>query len=135
MAIVGFNFNKITAEKKSAVKGKIKINNNVSIKDVSSMDFSIGSTKQKGLKYGYEFTAKFEPNLGSIVIQGDVLSLEEASKVDEILKQWKKSKKVGNEFMVPIMNTILSKCNIKALILSQDLNLPAPLQMPRVKAK
>jgi hypothetical protein len=135
MPIIGFNFNKITAEKKTAPKGKISINNNVAIKDVSSMDFNIGSTKQKGIRYEYEFTSKYEPKLGSIVIVGDVLALEEAKTVDEIVGGWKKNKKIEKKHMVPVMNTILSKCNIKALILSQDLNLPAPVQMPKVEPK
>lgn len=133
MAIVGFNFNKIIAERKSAPKGKVNISNNVSLKEVSAMDFNIGSTKQKGLRYTYEFISKFEPKIGNITIEGDVLALDDANKVEEILKEWKKNKKVNKDAIVPIMNMILSKCNIKALILSQDVNLPAPLQLPRVK--
>ncbi len=86
MAIVSITFNKISAEHKVGASGKINISNNVSVKDVSEADFNIGSLKQKGLKYSYEFASKFEPNVGSIVIEGDVLAVEDAKKVSDILK-------------------------------------------------
>lgn len=133
MAIVNITFNKISAERRAGVLGKINISNNVSVKDVSEADFNIGSTKQKGLKYSYEFSSKFEPKVGSIIIEGDVLVLEETKKVNEILKGWKKNKKIDKEILAPVINMILSKCNIKALILSQDVNLPSPIPLPRVK--
>jgi len=48
---------------------------------------------------------------------------------------WKKDKKIPQEITANIINTVLIKSNIKTLALSQEVNLPPHLQMPRVKAK
>lgn len=133
MAIVGFDFTKIDAEKKSLVKGKIKINNNVSIKKVEGIDLSLGKEKKNSLKFSFEFSCKYEPELGFINLNGDVIYMEEANKVKEILDYWKKEKKLPKEVSNVVLNTILSRSNIKALIISQDINLPSPIPMPKVQ--
>ena len=94
MAIVGFNFTKVDAQRNANVTGKVSINNNVAIKDVEKADLAVGSDKQAGLKFSFEFTSKFEPKLGSIDLKGDVLAIESAEIVEEIVKGWKKDKKV-----------------------------------------
>ena len=35
--------------------------------------------------------------------------------------------------MAGLLNTILTKCNVQALILSQEVNLPPPIPMPKVQ--
>jgi hypothetical protein len=133
MAVIGFNFNKITVEKKEINKGKVNISNNVAIKNIEQKDISLGKDKQDALKFKFEFTSKYEPGLGSILLGGDVLFLTDAKKSKEVLDGWKKDKKVPKEIMANILNTVLSRCNIQALILSQEVNLPPPIPMPKVK--
>lgn len=131
--IVGFGFTKLSAEKNEKVQGKIDINNNVSVKDVVEDNLALGKDKQNILKFVFEFTANYEPSVGKILFEGEVLYLEEPKKVKEILSAWKKDKKVQKEIMGGILNTILTKCNIQALILSQEVNLPPPIPMPKVQ--
>ena len=132
--IVGFGFTKLSAERNEAAKGKIDINNNVTIKDVKEDDFSFGKDKQQNvLKFIFEFTSKYEPNIGTILFEGELLYLEEPKKTKEILNGWKKDKKVPKELMAGLLNTILTKCNVQALILSQEINLPPPIPMPKVQ--
>ena len=133
--IVGFGFTKITAERKEAAKGKIDINNNVTIKNVEESDLSLGKDKQSILKFIFEFTSKYEPAIGSIMFEGEILYLEEPKKIKEILNSWKKDKKVPKELMTGLLNTILAKCNVQALIVSQEINLPPPIPMPRVQVQ
>lgn len=135
MVVVGFNFTKINVERKSNVKGKIKISNNVTMKDVSQQELSLGKAKENGLKFTFEFTSKYDPDIGEISLTGEVISIEEEKKAKEILKEWKKSKKVPQDIMTNILNHVLTKCNIKALILSQDMNLPPPIPLPSVQPK
>ncbi|MFH1591138.1 MAG: hypothetical protein ABIC95_04390 [archaeon] len=132
MTIVGFNFTKIRVEKTDAIKGKINISNNVSIKEVTETDLSLGTAKQKGIKFSFVFSSSYEPKIGVIELEGDVLSLEEAKKVKEILDSWKKDKQVPKETMTQILNNVLAKCNIEALLLSREVNLPPPIPMPKV---
>ena len=134
MTIVGFNFTKIEAEKKEMIKGKININNNVHINKVEEKDLSLGSQKQKVLTFNFEFTAKYDPNIGSIKFTGDVLFMDDIKKIKEILDGWKKNKKLPKEIMPSILNTVLNKCNIQALILSELINLPPPIPLPKLQA-
>ena len=131
--IVGFSFTKLSAEKHEAAKGKIDINNNVSIKDIQESDFSLGKEKQNVVKFIFEFTSNYEPKVGTILFEGEILYLEDPKKIKEILSSWKKEKKVPQEMMAMLLNTILTKCNVQALILSQEINLPPPIPMPKVQ--
>jgi len=132
--IVGFGFTKLSAEKNEAAKGKIDINNNVSIKDVQEDSFNLGKDKQQNvLKFTFEFTSKYEPNVGTMLFEGELLYMEEPKKVKELFNSWKKDKKLPKELMADLLNTILTKCNVQALILSQEINLPAPIPLPKVQ--
>jgi len=132
MTIIGFNFTKIEAEKKELIKGKININNNVSIKNVEEKKMSLSGDKQKVLSFTFEFIAKYDPNVGSISFKGNVLLMEDSKKVKDLLDEWKKDKKLPKEVMPNILNTIMNKCNIQALILSEQINLPPPIPMPKL---
>ena len=131
--IVGFGFTKLSAEKNESAKGKIDINNNVTIKDVKEDSFSFGKDKQNILKFIFEFTSKYEPNVGSILFEGELLYMEEPKKIKEILSSWKKDKRIEKELMAGLLNTVLTRCNVQALILSQEINLPSPIPMPKVQ--
>ncbi|MBD3163992.1 hypothetical protein GF323_02230 [Candidatus Woesearchaeota archaeon] len=133
MTIVGFNFTKMEVEKASPASGKVNISNNVAVKDIAETDLSVGSERQKAIKFMFEFTSKYEPKVGKILLGGEVLFLEDSEKVKKILTDWKKDKKIEKELMSNILNTVLAKCNVKALILSQDVSLPSPIPLPKVK--
>ncbi|MBI2101786.1 hypothetical protein HYT53_04200 [Candidatus Woesearchaeota archaeon] len=131
--IVGFGFTKLSAQRNEAGKGKIDINNNVTIKSVEEADISLGKNNQNVIKFLFEFTSKYEPNVGAILFEGELLYMEDSKKAKEILASWKKDKKIPKELMAGLLNTILTKCNIQALILSQEINLPAPIPLPKVQ--
>ena len=133
MTIIGFNYSKIEAEKRELAKGKININNNVSISKVDENKLALGNEKQKVLSFTFEFIAKYDPNIGSIKLTGEVLYMGDPNKVKEILSEWKKSKKLPKDIMPNILNTVLNKCNIQALILSERMNLPPPVQLPKLQ--
>ncbi|MBI2659814.1 hypothetical protein HYX07_01495 [Candidatus Woesearchaeota archaeon] len=61
--------------------------------------------------------------------------MEEQKKAKEILGNWKKDKKLPKEMMAGLLNTILTKCNVQALILSQQVNLPPPIPLPKVQVQ
>ena len=135
MAIIGFNFTKMNIEKKKPVKGSVSINNNIKIIDVKENEVSIGSSEQKTLKFVFEFTTKFEPGIGLIELVGETMFLSDNKNVDEIYAGWKKDKKVPQDVMTSVLNTALNKCNVQALFLSQQLNLPSPIPLPKVQAE
>lgn len=55
--------------------------------------------------------------------------------VKEILAVWKKDKKVSDAIMAQILNMALNKCNVKALVLADDLSLPPPIPLPKIESK
>lgn len=134
MAIVGFEFTNISAKKNKKKKGSsVSINNNISIESVELSDATVGSKDQKLIVYGFTFKSTYEPDLGSIQVSGEVLSLENKKIAEDIEKSWKKDKKVPPEHMKNIISSALNKCNIQALIVSQTVNLPPPIPLPKVQ--
>jgi len=132
MVVVGFNFTKINVERKNPLKGKVKITNNIAIKKVEIKDLALGKAKQQGLKFTFEFVTKYEPSFGEINLVGDILYMDQEKKIKEVTDSWKKNKSVPKDVMAQILNNILNKCNIQALILSQQINMPAPIPLPKV---
>ncbi|MBI4438859.1 hypothetical protein HY640_02925 [Candidatus Woesearchaeota archaeon] len=131
--IIGFSFNKITALKKNPITGQVDINNNALIRDVQESDFPLGKQKQKGLTFKFEFTSKYEPDIGELMLEGEILYLGDQKTHDEVIKSWKKSRNVPKPIMAEMMDTVLTRCNVEAIILSRDVNLPPPLPLPKVK--
>ena len=134
MTIVRINVHKVNAERNLLAKGgQIKINNNVAIKNVEEMDFLVDG--KKGLKFTFSFSCSYEPDLGKIEVEGQVLYVENEKKITEIKSGWDKNKRVPVEVMEQIVNAALHKGNIQAIKISEDVSLPSPLPLPKVKAK
>jgi hypothetical protein len=132
MTVVGLNFTKFLAEKSKPIKGQISIKNNVSITGISESKLNIDA-KKKALKFEFVYNADYEPGIGKIEIGGEVIFLADEKTAKEALDKWKKEKKAPSEVGKSVMNHALSKCNIQAIVLSKDLNLPAPIQLPKIK--
>ena len=134
MTIVKINLHKVIAERDLKAKGgQIKINNNVSLINVEDMDFSVEG--KKGLKFTFGFNCSYEPNLGKIEVEGQVLYVDEDKKIDEVKEGWEKEKRVPMDIMEQIVNAALHKGNIQAIKISEEVNLPSPLPLPKVKTQ
>ncbi len=132
MAVVKINLHKVNAERNLNAKGgQIKINNNVSIKDVEDLSFVVDG--KKGLKVTFAFNCAYEPNLGKIDVEGQVLYVDSDKKVSKTKAEWEKDKRVPVEVMEEIINAALHKGNIQAIKISEDVNLPSPLPLPKVR--
>lgn len=132
MTIVGFNFIKVKAEKKNPAKGKININNTIKVTDIKESDLSLDKSKM-GLKVEVEFVSSYDPDIGSISLTGEVLLIEDSKKAGLIVKSWKDKKVLPQDSTTSILNVALTKSNVEALILSQLVNLPPPVQLPKVQ--
>jgi hypothetical protein len=135
MPIIGFNFTKISVERKGDVAGKISIGNNISITNVAQKDLALGDIKQKGARFSFEFSVGYEPKIASILMTGDILYAGDDKKIEEILSQWKKNKQVAPDVTVEVLNSALVRCNIQALVLSKEMGLPIPIPLPKVSAE
>jgi len=135
MVIIGFSFTKMNVERKAPISGKISISNNVSIKKVEEHKLALGAGKESALRFTFEFTSSYKPDIGGIALLGEVIWMAQEKQVKDIIKGWNKDKKIPKEIMSNILNNVLVKCNIQALILSQYMNLPPPIPLPKVQTK
>lgn len=136
MPIVGFNFDKILAEKKEPVTKDLKIKPDVTIEDVKIEEFVISSNKkEKLLKIVFDFSTEYLPKIGIIQINGHILYSGNPKEIEELSTNWKKNKNIKGDIFLQFINSILIKCNIKALSLSQEVNLPPPLRLPTMAKK
>lgn len=134
MPFIGFNFDRILAErniKETEFKPNINVKHNLNITELKQEEVTLDK-KQDVLKFTFEFLLNYEPNVGSIKINGHLLFLDSNKRMKEIEQEWKKNKKLPPEIMQSLFNTVMAKSNIKALQLSQDINLPPHLPMPKI---
>lgn len=133
MTIVGFNFTKLSCEKKKKAVGKVNVANKLNITDVKEAKLSLGNSKQKGLDFIFEYVSTYQPDIGSINLTGHVVYMEKEDVVNDVLKNWEKNKKLSKEITAKIYNSVLTKCSVQSLIMSRDINLPPNLPMPKIR--
>lgn len=134
MAIVKINLHKVNAERNlEAAGGQIRINNNVSIKNVEDLAFDMEG--KKGLKFTFTFNCSYEPELGKIDVEGQILYVDNATKIMEVKKSWDESKRIPVDIMEQVVNAALHKGNIQAIKISEEVSLPSPLPLPKVKTE
>ena len=130
MPIVGFNLSKVLAEKNNPVQKGTTVNNNLEIKEISKAAINMGERDEEVLRFDFEFSAEYNPEVGRVHIAGEVLYMDKEKEIKRILENWKETKIVEPEIFSRIMNSVLVKCNIKALGLALEVNLPPHLNMP-----
>ncbi len=134
MQVIGFQFEKISAERKSfEVKEGLHVQSALNIKDVLEEKI-IFLKDQHLLKFVFEFTTAYEPDYAFLFFSGAVVVAVDKSQSDQILKEWKK-KEVNPSIQLPLFNLILTKCNVRSLQLEDELGLPLHLQLPKLEQK
>lgn len=135
MAIISFNFTTVHAELTKSASGKIKIGNNVGITSAEKADINFADTSKGGIRFGFEYKSSYEPNIGHVLLKGTVIYLHDADKVKGVLETWKKDKKVSPEVGREVIDAVLQRSNVEALIVSRDVGLPSPIPLPKVQVK
>lgn len=130
MAIIGFNFTKIAAQRLSSRSGKIQVTNNIGVRNIESSKFS-GDSKRKAVKISFRYDGLYEPKVARLQFDGDVVLLLPEKNADELVKGWKDGK-ADAKTLTSAMNHVLERCNVQAIILARDLNLPSPVPLPKV---
>lgn len=132
MPIVSFSFDKIFVEKKRPIGAPLKIDTGVKIVNIQEEDASIVGKKEKVLKFMFEFDVLYQEDQAQIHLEGNLLYHEEQEKLEEVMKKWKKTKKLAPGVTQLVLNNVLFRCNIKALLLGQEMALPPHIQLPVV---
>ncbi len=133
MTIVGFNFSKIHAEHKKAAKGDLKIGTNIRFDGVDQTKLAFDN-ERAAVKVTFTYGVSYEPAIGVIQLQGDVLFMQEKKVIDVIIKGWEEKKALPKKISTALVNAIMQKCTIQSIIMARDIGLPPPMPMPKVKA-
>lgn len=134
MALLNFNFNKILVEKLGKSSKQINIKSGMNVIDVTPSKV-VESSKQQAFVIAFKFETLYEPNVAKIVLEGDLLYLADEELAKDMNEAWEKRKSLPKEVALVVFNKILHNCNVEALILSREVGLPAPVQLPKIKAE
>ena len=86
------------------------------------------------IKFHFEYIVNYEPKIANISMNGYLSYLVDDS--SPLLKELQKTKAIKNsKLTAQVMNAILGKCNIKAITLAQDINIPLPINLPKIQMK
>ena len=103
------------------------------ILDVKKEEIKVGGNTENILRFDYEFSVKYDPKQAEVLIEGHLLLADNSKKVDEVFAAWKKDKKFDPELTQLVMNNVLMRCNIKTLLLTQEVGLPPHIRLPIIK--
>ena len=129
MPVVGFTINTIEAKREKNVpdtKEQLKINSTPKVTGIQ--EINLPSIGRKALVVEFDFSTTYTPNIGSIKVSGDLILVSEDNK--KVLDAWEKNKSIPNDFYIEVMNYLFARCVLKILNLSDDLQLPPPLNLP-----
>ncbi len=124
---------KIEANRKSNPTPGFKVESVPTIVSVEEKELPALGKDGKVLAINFTFSVDYKPDIASIKVAGEILYLEEGERVGA--KTWAKSKSLPQEIMIEVYNMIFRKGLLKALVLSDDMQLPPPLQVPMVTPK
>ncbi len=129
MKIIGFNFQKISAEKFKELSEGFKMNTKIDISSIESINSDFLKTKEDLIKISFVYSISYDSDFAKIDLAGSFILSVEPKIAKEILKGWK-DKKTSEEFRLFIFNMILRKSNVKALQLEDELLLPYHIPLP-----
>ena len=134
MPVIGFSFRSVEANRKKDVMNlEVKVNSTPKVTNIKEMSIPSLGPGKKALSFDFEFLTKYDPDVAEIKMGGNVIYL--SSKSNAILKQWKKEKKIPEDVSVDVLNHLFRRCLIRIANIADDLQLPPPLPMPRVRPR
>jgi hypothetical protein len=133
MPVIGLKINSYDAKRmKDTFTGEMKINSSPKITEVKEID--VPSVGKKALAFAFEFGTQYGPDIADIKVSGEVIYVNDKEKA-EILKGWKKDKKLPDAIGIEVLNHLFRHCLLKVSNIAEDLQLPPPLNFPLVKPK
>jgi len=124
--LVGIYFTKLLAERNPDFKGKLEILPGINISSIDK--FKPDQSKQELLKVSFDMGIDYK-EFGKISVRGELFLSADPKTFKEILSDWK-DKNHSSDTQVAIMNLIMQKASIKALLLEEEVGLPPHINLP-----
>ena len=148
MQVIGFNFSKISASREKEVL-KPNIDTHIEfvnlekmsvdlLKDMesSALDFKCTITYSKSEEKTEDKEKhkdkKEEMKKAEIAFEGNIILALTKDEAKDIHKSWKE-KSLPNQIQIPLYNLILRKCTPKAVSIADEISLPSPIPMPKIR--
>jgi len=131
MPIVGFSFTRLLIDKKADFTSNEEFSSNVTITKVEEQEHKY-SKEDNLANFDFDFHVGYG-KAGVIEFNGRIIYMGVKKEVHEIVEGWKKDKTMNSLTLKNILNTILYKCNVRALEMSELVNLPAPFSLPFIR--
>ena len=131
MPIIGMTLNNMQAGRSKGVTGEIKVNSTPTITQIREV--KVSTLNKKALEMKFEFITTYSPDIGEIKVGGNLLYLAKSNA--PILKQWKSKKQIPENVSVEVLNHLFRRCLIRVANMADDLQLPPPVPLPKVKPK
>ncbi|MFB6242276.1 MAG: hypothetical protein ABEJ36_05770 [Candidatus Nanosalina sp.] len=129
--IVGFNVDRIEAEKEQEVQGNLQINYVPKIEDVSSV--SVNAFDEEVAQIDFTFTVEYTAGdqvQADIVIEGNVLWNGDT---EELVDTWEESEELPEKIQAPLMNDLYRKLISESVGIADTLNMLPPIPTPQVQ--
>jgi len=126
MEVLKLQLKNLEARRFSTPLERVNINNNSTLTSVSRIDDT--------LAVGFVFSSSYEPNVGLIRLEGEIMLKESPEKIEEVLNEWERSgrKNLPKDIAEKVHNLVVSTCIVEATILSREVQLPPPFPTPHI---
>ncbi len=132
MPVIAFTLKSVTAERKKQVSARLDVNSVPKIKSVEETELELVGT-QPTIDIGFEFETQYKPDVGVIKFVGDLIYTDKDIK--GVVKKWKKDGVLPENVDRDVKNYLFKKCLTLGIMLSDELQLPAPLVFPYIMPK
>jgi len=133
MTVIGLNYSKITAER-TGNPANTEINTVPRITDVKDSKIEGFGAGMDVVSMQFVFESTYKPKVGMISIEGVLLyKPKDAKEKEEIMKAWKKDKKLPALVHIEAVNHLFRKVSLQALHLAELMQLPPVVNLPRLK--
>jgi len=134
MGVIGFSFSKFDCKRTAGAKSEkaISINYGIGVTNVEKTKLSVSGANSEVLRVDFSFDVMYGNGLGKISIAGDIIYTDTPEIIKETMKSWESDKKLSALVNETVLKFVYHKCVVKALELSDSLNLPSPVPMPKI---
>ena len=130
MAILNFRLTKITGEKRDKVSRQVTVKANSAIESVKKgKNDGIGEY----LHVNFKYEVKYEPDVGEIVLDGHLWYAH--PKLKDYMEDLKDKIQLKHEAVQEISSAIIRESLLESLDIAKKLNLPLPINLPKVEIK
>ena len=131
MPIIGLNYTKIDAARSGDTNQKLNINTTPQILDFKKATLEGLGNNIPVARINFEYRTAVKPDIAHLVIDGIIIY--ENKDIDKIEKHWEKEKKLPMDIQIELINYIFKTVSIKALMISEMLQMPPIINLPSIK--